>query len=80
MSSNHENVTLPGRLVGAGRAVECSVCLVKVSLPGTAIFEYIHPIIHDAPADLPDGFYDLTFGGKAEKVQRQRGAWIAPVA
>jgi hypothetical protein len=81
MTSNRESVTLPGRLVGMGRDVECSVGAVKVSsLPGTAEFNYIRPVIYDAPADLPDGPYSITFGGKTERVQRKFGAWIAPVA
>ena len=80
MTSNRESVTLAGRLVGMGREVDCSVRVVKVSLPGTAEYNYIRPVIHDVPADLQDGLYSITFGGKTERVQRQYGAWIAPVA
>lgn len=80
MTSNRENVTLPGRLVGMNRETDCSVRVVKVSLPGTDEYNYIRPIIHDVPSDLPDGLYSITFGGKTERVRRQYGAWIAPVA
>ena len=80
MTSSRESVTLLGRLVGRGREVDCSVRAVKVSLPGTAEHNYIRPVIYDVPADLPDGLYRITFGGKTERVQRQYGAWIARVA
>jgi len=80
MASKRENVTLPGRIVGMGREVDCSVRAVKVSLLGTDEYNYIRPVIHDVPSDLPDGLYSITFGGKTERVQRQYGAWIAPVA
>ena len=80
MASKRESITLPGRLVGMGHDVECRVRAVKVSLPGTAEYNYIRPVIHDVPSDLPDGLYSITFGGKTERVQRQHGAWISPVA
>ena len=79
MASKRESVTLPGRLVGMGHNVNCKVRVVKVSLPGTDVYNYIRPVIHDVPSDLPDGFYNITFGGKTDRVQRQHGAWIAPV-
>ena len=80
MASKRESVTLPGRIVGMGREVDCSVRAVKVSLLGTDDFNYIRPVIHGVPEDLPDGLYNITFGGKTERVQRHGGAWIAPVA
>jgi hypothetical protein len=79
MASNREIVTLPGHLAGMGRDVNCSVGAVKVSLPGTAEYNYVRPVIHDAPADLPDGLYQITFGGKTDRVQRHNGAWLAPI-
>jgi hypothetical protein len=80
MASNREFVRLRGRLVGMGREIECGVQAVKVSLPGTAEYNYIRPHIFDIPSELPDGLYSLTFGGMTERVQRHNGAWIAPVA
>ena len=80
MASKRESITLPGRLVGMGHDVNCKVRVVKVSLPGTAEYNYIRPVIHDVPSDLPDGLYSITFGGKTERVQRQYGAWIAPTS
>jgi hypothetical protein len=80
MTSNRESVTLPGHLVGMGREADCGVRAIKVSLPGTAEYSYIRPVIYDVPSDLPDGPYTITFGGMNERVQRHGGAWIAPVA
>ncbi len=66
--------------IGMGREVDCSVRAVKVSLLGTDDYNYIRPVIYDVPSDLPDGLYNITFGGKTDRVQRHSGAWIAPVA
>jgi len=77
MTSQRESVTVPGRLVGMGQDINCTVRALKVSLPGTAEYNYVRPIICDVPADLPDGIYSITFGGKAEMVQRKFGSWIA---
>ena len=79
MASKREIVTLAGRLVGMGRESDCSVQAVKVSLPGTSEYNYARPVIHNVPSDFPDGLYSLTFGGVTERVQRQNGAWIAPL-
>ena len=79
MASNREIVTLPGRLAGMGRDVQCSVGAVKVSLPGTAEYNYVRPVIHNTPTDLPDGPYQITFGEKTERVQRHNGTWIAAI-
>jgi hypothetical protein len=78
MASDRESVTLSGRLVGMGRDVACSVTATKVSLGGTDDYIYVRPLIHDAPADLPDGLYMIRFGGATQNVQRQDGAWLAP--
>lgn len=78
MTSNHEYVTLPGRLVGMGRIAECNVEAVKVPAGGIANYEYISRVIFHVPEDLPDGLYAITYGGKTENVERQRGAWVAP--
>ena len=80
MASDRESVTLQGRLVGMGRDMACRVIAVKVSLRGTDDYYYVRPTIHDTPPDLPAGLYTITFGGKTQNVQRQREAWIAPIA
>jgi hypothetical protein len=80
MASYRESVTLPGRLVGMGRDVTCSVTATRVSLPGTNDYNYVRPLIHGVPVDLPDGLYTITFDEKSQRVQRQFGAWLAPIA
>jgi hypothetical protein len=70
---------LSGRLSGMGRDAECNVSAVKVSLPGTNAFEYANLGIHNEPADLPDGQYEVRFSGRTVPVQRHGGAWIARI-
>lgn len=68
---------LSGPLRGMGREAECTVSAVKVSLPGTNLYEYTKLGIHNAPADLPDGPYAVTIEGRTVLVQRRQGAWIS---
>jgi len=53
---------------------------IEVSLPGTADYNFMRPVIYDAPADLPDSAYKIAFGGNTEDVQRHDGAWVARVS
>jgi len=78
MASHRENVIVAGQLEGMGRREECQVHAVKVSLPGTPEYEYARPTIFDAPSDLQDGVYTLSFDRRSVKVQRVQGAWVAP--
>ena len=77
MASHREVVMLPGRLKGMGREADCTVGAVEVSLPGTNLSEYTKCSIHEAPNDLPDGQYQLTFGGQTVPVQKRDGSWLA---
>jgi hypothetical protein len=79
MASHREAVRIPGQLIGMGHTVQCTVTAIRVSLPGTDKFEYTNPVIGGTPYDLPDGVYELTYGWKTQKVQRQNGAFIAAV-
>lgn len=78
MASRREIVMFTGHLTGMGREIECSVTLVKVSLPGTTKFNYVRPVIYGTPDYWPDGPYSLTFDGQTTTVRRLGGAWIAP--
>jgi hypothetical protein len=77
MASNREIVMLPGRLKGMGREADCTVGAVKVSLPGTNVSHYAKCSIHHEPSDLPEGQYQVTFGGETVPVQKRNGAWLA---
>jgi hypothetical protein len=80
MVAQRESVMLAGRLNGMGREFECTISALKVPLPGAGDYEYARLIIFDAYEPIPDGPYDLTFDGRTVLVERQNGAWLAPVA
>ena len=80
MASRRQAVGLSGRLRGMGRDVPCTVIAVKVTLPGTEVYDYVRPMIADEPKDLPNGLYKVGFDGRTISVQRRDGAWIAPIS
>lgn len=71
---------LTGRLFGMGLQADCTVFARRVSIPGTDVFEYRKPSIHDEPDDLPDGQYELKFAGQSIQCQRRERAWLFPTA
>jgi hypothetical protein len=75
----HEFVEIPARLAGMDRQAMCGVFAQKVSLPGTELYNYARAVVVDAPANLPDGIYSVTFDERTFKVQRLDGEWIALV-
>ena len=72
---NIEIEMVPGRLAGMGRQGDCVVAARKVWVPETDAFEYKTPRIYGAPDDLPDGQYEVTFGGKTVTFRRNLGKW-----
>jgi hypothetical protein len=76
MESRHQHVTLSGRLKGMEHETECKVSSFEVPVPGSNGYEYALVMICDAPHDLPDGRYHLTFDSRAIPVQRHNGAWL----
>jgi hypothetical protein len=77
MASHREIVMLSGRLKGMGREADCIVSAVKVSLPGTNASHYTKCQIQNAPDDLPEGQYQVTFGGDTTNVRKRDGFWLA---
>ena len=69
-------VTLSGHLKGMEREIQCTVSAFEVPLPDSDSCEYALVMIHDAPHDLPDGRYSLSFDSRAIPVQRHDGAWL----
>ena len=69
---------LQGWLVGMGRQEECTVSARKVTLPGTNVFEYTRLGIHNEPADLPDGQYEVRIAGQTVPLQKHGRAWVSP--
>jgi len=80
MESRHRHVTLSGYLKGLEHEAECKVSAFEVPVPGSNECEYALVMISDAPHDLPDGRYHLTFDSRAVPVQRHDGAWLILVS
>lgn len=76
MTPLHRHVTLSGHLKGMEREAECKVSAFEVPLPNSDSSEYALVMIGDAPHDLPDGRYSLSFDSRAIPVQRHNGAWL----
>jgi hypothetical protein len=80
MESEHRHVTLSGYLKGMEHEAECKVSACEVSAPSSKGYEYALVMICEAPQDLPDGRYHLTFDSRAIPVQRHNGAWLVLVS
>ena len=78
MPSKRESVMLAGRITGTGRDESCIISAIKVSLPGTGDFAYTHLQIQNAPSDLPDGQYRVSYKGHTDAIVRRDGNWLSP--
>lgn len=67
---------MAGLLKGMGYEAACTVSAIKVSLPDLDIWEYVQCDIHLAPENLPDGPYQVIFGGRTMKVKKLDGDWL----
>lgn len=77
MASLREIRMWAGTLRGMGREADCLVSAVKVSLAGTGSAHYAKFQIQNPPRDLPEGQYQVTFGGQIATVQKTNGFWLA---
>ena len=75
MISSREVVLLSGTLKGATHEAPCTVKAIKVSLPSLDIWEYVSADIEQAPSELPDGAYSVSFEGRTMKVKKVAGNW-----
>jgi hypothetical protein len=75
MDSIREAVLVSGTLNGT--QVPCMVRAVKVSLPNLEILKWIRADIAQAPPELPDGAYNVSFEGRTMKVKKIAGNWKA---
>lgn len=73
--SIREAVLVYGVLRGVDIQSPCVVRAVKVSIPRLDVLEYVKAEIADAPADLPEGHYELLFEGRKMRVNRCSGDW-----
>jgi hypothetical protein len=77
MASIREAVLVSGTLNGMNYQVPCMVRAVKVSLPNLEILKWVRADIADAPSELPDGAYNVSFEGRTVKVKKFAGNWEA---
>ena len=59
MISLREHVSLSGTHKVVNHEAPCTVRGLKVSLPHLDIREYVSADVNQAPAELPDGTYDV---------------------
>lgn len=62
-----------------GREVGCELIATKSVVPEAARPVYSHCAIIEAPVDLPDGDYEVEFGGEVANTRRQNGSWLVGV-
>lgn len=74
--TQRESIFIPGRLIGMGRLAECVLRAERVTARGSDVCEYRRIVIEDAPADLPEGRYELAFDAQVRVVQRLCGKWV----
>jgi hypothetical protein len=79
MGSTHTPVRIRAKLRGMGREADCIVMATEVSRPGFPP-KYTKMSIHDEPADLPDGPYEVSWPGYKISKIRQNGSFLGAQA
>lgn len=69
--------TVAGIVRGMGREAHCNVRGVRFSRPGLPPAPLMQCTIEDAPSDLPDGDYVVTFDGISSQVRKTENGWLA---
>lgn len=69
-------VLIHGLLRGMGREESCEMLAIKESDRGGGQPIYSRCGVIDAPPDLPDGDYTVSFNGYAVPAKREGGLWI----
>lgn len=68
-------VLMQGVIRGMGRQENCELLATKTVSTETAQPVYSHCAIIEAPADLPDGEYEVEFGSEVAWTLRRNGSW-----
>jgi len=69
-------VLIQGLLRGMGREALCELLAMKESQPETGANLYTRCSVIDAPWDLPDGDYTVTFFDCIVSARREGGLWV----
>jgi hypothetical protein len=65
-----------GVLRGMGREAICELLATKMVLAEASRAVYSHCAIIEAPMDLPDGDYEVEFGGEVAVTSLRDGSWM----
>jgi hypothetical protein len=69
-------VLMTGVLRGMGHEVSCELLATKTVEAGSARPVYSHCAIIEAPADLPDGDYEVEFSDEVAVTRLHNGYWL----
>jgi hypothetical protein len=73
--SIREALLVPGTLKRSDVESPCVVSAVKVTIPKFELWEFVKADVVEAPAELPDGEYELHFEGRRFKATKNAGHW-----
>ncbi|HVT97976.1 MAG TPA: hypothetical protein VHE33_10750 [Acidobacteriaceae bacterium] len=69
-------VLIHGLLQGNGRQEPCEMLAIRETPEKAGPAVYSRCSVIDAPHDLPDGEYAVTFGGNIVPAKKEAGLWI----
>ena len=69
-------VLIHGLLRGMGREAPCEMLAMKETAPETGREIYSRCSVIDAPHDLPDGLYAVSFSGHVVTARKEGGLWL----
>jgi hypothetical protein len=69
-------VLIHGLLQGMGREEPCEMLAMKESRTETGAVVFSQCSVIDAPHDLPNGIYTVSFGGYVVPARKESGLWI----
>ena len=75
--SVREAVLVQGVLRGMNLEAQCTVRAVKISLPKSDAWEYVCVDITHAPADLPQGSYEVSFEDTRMVIDKTARGWAS---
>jgi hypothetical protein len=70
-------VLIYGVLRGMGYEADCEMVAIKNAHPDRRPPTYTRWSVIDAPSDLPDGDYTVSFDDRSVAVRREGGLWLA---
>jgi len=69
-------VLIHGSLTGMGHQAPCEMLAMKESTPGTSQLVFSHCSVIDAPLELPDGDYTVSFNEYVVSAKKEGGLWM----